>query len=95
MVDPRSLWAVTAVCLLPAALLSLAVAVSASAYGEERVGTYANPLDVLLADPFVLLDKGTYYLYATSSGSGYRVWSSPALVNWRLRGHAFRRSERS
>ncbi|MHC4502615.1 MAG: family 43 glycosylhydrolase, partial [Planctomycetota bacterium] len=61
----------------------------------ERVGTYANPLDVLLADPFALLDKGTYSLYATSSGSGYRVWSSPDLVNWRLRGHAFRRSERS
>jgi beta-xylosidase len=51
---------------------------------------FANPLDVRLADPQVLLDNGVYYCYATSSGNGFKVWSSPDLVNWRDRGLAYR-----
>ena len=81
MADPRSRLAATAACLLPLVLLGPAVAARALAYGEERVGAYANPLDVLLADPFVLLDRGTYYLYAVSP-PGYRPSSSDT---WEIR----------
>lgn len=95
MVDSRTPLVVTSVCLLQFALLDPSAAGTARDSREDRVAKYVNPLDVLLADPFVLLDDGTYYLYATSSPAGYRVWTSPDLVNWRLRGHAFRKTGRS
>src|SRR5438046_1303457 len=54
--------------------------------------TYCNPLDVLLADPFIFHEGNTYYLYATGAWDGMLVWTSSDLVNWRLRGHAFKRA---
>jgi len=56
---------------------------------------FANPLDVRLADPQVLLDNGTYYIYHTSSSNGFRVWTSNDLVNWRYRGLAYKRTASS
>ena len=53
---------------------------------------FANPIDVLLADPFIYRESDTYYLYGTASRSGLLVWTSDDLVNWQLRGHAFERS---
>jgi len=44
----------------------------------------------IIADPQVLLDNGTYYLYGTGGVKGTKVWTSPDLVNWRDRGAAFR-----
>lgn len=53
--------------------------------------TYRNPLGVHVADPFVLAHKELYYLYGTSSRSGFKVWTSKDLVNWTEAGRAFRR----
>lgn len=35
-----------------------------------------------IGDPFVLEDNGKYYLYATSSKDGFKVWSSDNLNKW-------------
>ncbi|TDQ06411.1 glycoside hydrolase family 43 protein [Pedobacter metabolipauper] len=37
---------------------------------------------LLLADPTIFLDKGIYYLYGTSSDSGFLVYQSTDLKNW-------------
>ncbi len=54
--------------------------------------TYCNPLDVLVADPFIYRDGDIYYLYGTASDSGLLVWTSRNLVDWQLRGFAYRQS---
>lgn len=36
-----------------------------------------------IGDPFVLNYKGVYYMYATSSKEGFKVWKSHDLKNWR------------
>src|SRR5215218_7013562 len=57
---------------------------------DARVTTYANPLDVILADPFVLRQGDTYYLYGTTDAKlGFRVFTSSNLIDWRERGFAF------
>ena len=68
---------------------SAAEAAAAETVPAGVVTQYANPLDVPLGDPYVLLHDGTYYLYATSSWYGFKVWSSPDLVDWQYRGMAF------
>ncbi len=58
---------------------------------EEVIGVdqiYQNPVLDDHADPDVLLYKGTYYLYATESSPGYRVYTSNDLVDWTLAGTA-------
>ncbi|MEI7634366.1 MAG: family 43 glycosylhydrolase [bacterium] len=71
-------------------LLPLAAHMGASPKGYAAgVTTYVNPLDVLIADPYALYHDEVYYLYGTSSPWGFKVWSSPDLVNWRYRGMAF------
>lgn len=63
---------------------------------EPRVSSFANPLDLRGADPDVLLDNGTYYLYSTSvPGAGFDVWTSANLVQWTHRGAAFRKTASS
>lgn len=59
--------------------------------------TYTNPVGGVtrIGDPFVLLHKGEYYLYATSAGDGFRYWKSPDLVNWTPGGYAYKRQEDS
>ncbi|MGM9477240.1 glycoside hydrolase family 43 protein [Pedobacter sp. GSP4] len=37
---------------------------------------------IYLADPTIILDNGTYYLYGTSSNEGFLVYSSTNLKNW-------------
>lgn len=37
---------------------------------------------IYLADPTIFLDKGTYYLYGTSSEQGFLVYQSKDLKNW-------------
>jgi beta-xylosidase len=54
--------------------------------------TFANPLDVLVADPFIFREGDTYYLYGTAARSGLLVWTSKNLVDWQLHDYAFRRS---
>lgn len=41
---------------------------------------YRKSLD--LADPFILLHKGTYYAYGTNSDEGFEVFYSDDLHNW-------------
>lgn len=73
-------------------LLSFAGMGVRPALGGNRVTTYANPLDVIVADPFVLRSGGTYYLYGTTTArTGFEVWTSSNLVDWRARGYAFRK----
>lgn len=67
--------------------LWLGMAVAAPIEGTASQGTasipYQNPLPVNLADPYVLLDDGTYYLYGTQSPHrGFRVYQSTDLVTW-------------
>jgi beta-xylosidase len=57
-----------------------------------RGATYTNPIDIDVADPFVLTHDGTYYLYGTSARDGYKVWSSKDLVHWTAHGYCFRRN---
>ena len=40
----------------------------------------------------ILHENGVYYLYATSSREGLLVWTSRDLVNWQVRGFAYKRS---
>jgi beta-xylosidase len=54
--------------------------------------TYCNPVDVLIADPFIYHEKDTYYLYGTAAHDGLLVWTSRDLVDWQLHDHAFRRT---
>ncbi|HBN86535.1 MAG TPA: glycosidase [Clostridiales bacterium] len=46
--------------------------------------TTSNPIGIKhIGDPFVLHDQdGMFYLYATSSRSGFKVWSSSNLKDW-------------
>lgn len=37
---------------------------------------------IYFADPTIFLDKGTYYLYGTSSEQGFLVYQSKNLKNW-------------
>jgi GH43 family beta-xylosidase len=41
------------------------------------------PDPIALADPTIFLDKGTYYLYGTSSDRGFEVYESSDLKNWK------------
>jgi beta-xylosidase len=54
--------------------------------------TYKNPIltEGGPADPDVILVDGTYYLYPTTHGHGYDVWTSTDLVNWEPRGSVFK-----
>ena len=38
--------------------------------------------NIFVADPFILEDKGVYYLYGTSSANGIVVWRSTDLLRW-------------
>jgi beta-xylosidase len=52
---------------------------------------YTNPLKVQFGDPFVLFDKGTYYMYGTGGGAdrGFSAYSSKDLVNWKPEGQVY------
>jgi beta-xylosidase len=55
---------------------------------------YCNPLPVRIADPFVLQDHGTYYLYGTTAyHTGFTVYTSTDLVHWEDAGLCFKKSE--
>lgn len=58
---------------------------------------YQNPLNVPVADPFVLQENGVYYLYGTSrhGASGFEVYTSPDLIRWTLAGYCYRPQENS
>ncbi len=53
--------------------------------------TYTNPLPVALADPFILQDGATYYMYGTGGDakSGFATYSSKDLVHWKYEGQVY------
>lgn len=53
------------------------------------VSQYQNPLDVSIADPQVLKEGDTYYLYGTTYDAGFGVFSSADMVHWQRRGLAW------
>ncbi|RLD08909.1 MAG: hypothetical protein DRI44_09400 [Chlamydiae bacterium] len=71
-------------------LLFLTAACSAE---KNFVSEYSNPIDVLVADPYVYHENDTYYLYGTSAPDGFRVYTSKDLVNWRYQGYALKTSK--
>jgi beta-xylosidase len=79
------------------AAIVLAFAAASPASGEPVTGPranaamYANPIltDGNPADPHVIFVDGTYYLYPTTHGRGYDVWTSQDLVNWKPGGRVF------
>lgn len=57
--------------------------------------TYTNPVGNItnIGDPFILKHQETYYLYATSLvKTGFKVWESANLVEWKLAGVALDRN---
>jgi len=69
---------------------------SASASGAEKVLEYCNPLDVPGADPGILKDGDTYYVYQTRhGGKGFEAFASKDLVHWRRKGFCFEKNKDS
>ncbi len=55
-----------------------------------------NPLGVKeLGDPFILYDEGYYYMYATSIGTGFKVWKTSNPTSWSSAGVAYSKSPSS
>jgi beta-xylosidase len=62
----------------------------------RREYVLSNPVGIVhIGDPFVLYDNGTFYLYATSSKIGFKVWSSVDLKNWMEHPECYERTENS
>lgn len=71
--------------------LFIGLATFAMTAGGSKMKTYLNPVGKIenIGDPFVLKYDRHYYLYATSlPGSGFKVWESSNLADWKLRGIA-------
>ena len=82
-----------AACGALAASFANAQTVPGQPFPAQTARTFANPIDVRIADPFVLLNAGTYYLYGTSNpGEGFDVWTSIDLAHWQASGAVYRRS---
>ena len=68
-------------------ILSLLILLVGSVVGAQPRDNYQHPLDVVIADPFVLKHEDTYYLYGTTVAYyGFEVFSSPNLIDWRKHG---------
>lgn len=93
---PRPLKRVRRVFACCAAAVA-ALASPAGAQGDRPAALppepYRNPIDVLVADPYIHRAGATYYLYGTAADDGFATWTSSNLVDWRLAGQAFRRAE--
>jgi beta-xylosidase len=69
----------------------LANASVAQTSSKTKETFYTNPLKVQFGDPFVLFNKGTYYMYGTggSADRGFSAYSSKDLVNWKPEGQVY------
>ena len=77
---------------LPLMALVFAAATAANCFAAEKspaVESYRNPILQGAADPDVLEVDGTYYLYPTFRTSGYDVWTSTDLTEWKHKGRVF------
>jgi beta-xylosidase len=59
----------------------------------DTVRTYTNPLGGItnIGDPYILKYDSAYYLYATSSATGFKVWQSSNMIDWSDKGLALNR----
>ena len=58
--------------------------------GNDTLKTYKNPLGGItnIGDPYILKYNKQYYMYATSSSNGFKVWQSDNMIDWTLKGLA-------
>lgn len=73
----------------------LAVTLTGLDYEHELAPTdkIVKTTNRMCADPYILLDNGTYYMYGTTdNGTGFRVFSSTDLSSWTDRGYCFNKS---
>lgn len=83
-------WTLSVQCWLLSVVLGL---LSAGPLHAATKDTYQNPLDVIIADPFILRANNTYYLYGTTVANyGLEVFSSSNLIDWRGRGFVLHRT---
>lgn len=55
---------------------------------------YQNPVHPNIADPFILLHEGKYYLYGTTSHmDGYKVFVSEDLIRWEDKGFCLKKGD--
>ena len=57
-----------------------------------KTSTFKNPLNVKLADPYIMDNEdGTYYLYGTHGGAkdGFSVYSSTNLADWKYENQVY------
>jgi len=59
--------------------------------GNDTIKTFTNPLGGItnIGDPYILKYNHHYYMYATSSPDGFKVWQSDNLIDWTINGLAF------
>lgn len=60
----------------------------------DTIKTYSNPLGEIsnIGDPYILQYDNKYYMYATSAGDGFYVWTSENLSDWEMKGYALNKN---
>ncbi|HYW95964.1 MAG TPA: glycoside hydrolase family 43 protein [Bacteroidales bacterium] len=75
-------------------ILAVALTLASPAKGQsagEKL-SWTNPVSdsIFMGDPFMLLHNGRYYLYGTtSSGTGFKCWSSADMNHWKSEGFVY------
>ena len=61
---------------------------------NDTLKTFTNPLSNItnIGDPYILKADSMYYMYATSSGNGFKVWQSSDLIDWTEKGLALNKN---
>ena len=72
------------IAVVVAALFSMASATAQEVQEDRRIR---------LADPFILLDNGTYYAYGTHSNKGIEYYTSTNLKEWKFGGLALHKDD--
>lgn len=82
---------------IPVLLLLLTQAFNSSGLLAQSAGTYKNPLDVALGDPYVLHTENKYYMYGTGGDvrNGFAAYSSTDLINWKSEGQVYYANNRN
>ncbi|MBS1877273.1 MAG: glycoside hydrolase family 43 protein [Acidobacteria bacterium] len=76
-------------------LRTLGAAAAAPLIGAGGTATYTNPLDIKIADPYVLREPdGTYFMYGTGDkgAAAFPGFTSKDLVHWTPLGHTYQRN---
>lgn len=62
---------------------------------SDTLRYYTNPLSNItnIGDPYILKVGNKYYMYATSSGSGFKVWESSNMIDWTDKGLALNKND--